>query len=104
MTIRIVRLRPGRSPIVAEIENTLEAQQAEVGGYIEVLRIAEGIVLVCNEDGRRLIMDVLGTVNGFEIVGAAFFARVDINGETVALSDDDVEMIKRMFKPSRKLS
>lgn len=42
-----------RSIITADIENTLEALQAAVDGYIEAVTLAPGrAVMIVNEEGR----------------------------------------------------
>lgn len=33
--MRAIRCKPGEAPEICEIDNTLEALQAEVGGYIK---------------------------------------------------------------------
>ena len=35
-----------------EIENTLEALQAHVGGYIQTVYLNNGLIALCNEDGK----------------------------------------------------
>ena len=49
--MRVARKKPGEPWELVEIENTLEALQAEVGGYIEVVTICDNLVLVLNEEG-----------------------------------------------------
>lgn len=49
--IRVIRKAPGKAPEAIRIPNTLEALQAEVGGYIEAVRIASDCVIVCDEEG-----------------------------------------------------
>jgi hypothetical protein len=42
-------------PQVINIEDTLEELQKQVGGYIEMIRpFNNDIVIICNEDGKRL--------------------------------------------------
>ena len=36
----------------ATIPNTLEALQEAVGGYIETVTLDNGVVLICNEEGK----------------------------------------------------
>lgn len=40
-----------------EVKNELKALQEAVGGYIETLTLAEGVVLICNEEGKLLNME-----------------------------------------------
>ena len=49
--MKAIRKKPGCAPEIIEVENTLEALQQEVGGYIETLSIAD-VVIICNEEGR----------------------------------------------------
>ena len=55
----------------AEIENTLEALQEIVGGYIEVVPLTFDDIIICNEEGKLYGMplnfktpvhDIVGTV------------------------------------------
>jgi hypothetical protein len=70
-TIRILRLRPGRAPEVAEIKNTLEGFRQAVGGHIEAMRVRHEIDLILNEDGLAEKLAPLGTFNGVAVLGVA---------------------------------
>ena len=50
--MRVLKINPGKPPIPADIDNTLEALQEAVGGYIETIHINDRLVLVCNEEGK----------------------------------------------------
>lgn len=50
--MKVIRKRPGQIPEMIDIENTLEALQAEVGGYIEAVTLAEDLAIICDEEGR----------------------------------------------------
>ena len=50
-TIRVLYKPAGKPFEVREIPNTLEACQELVGGYIEMVTVLTGLVLVCNEEG-----------------------------------------------------
>ena len=52
--MKVARKRPGEPWEFAEVENSLEALQAEVGGYIETFTCASDACLVMNEEGRLL--------------------------------------------------
>ena len=49
--LRVVVKAPGEPPLEKTIPHTLEALQHEVGGYIEMLRMGDWLVLV-NEEGK----------------------------------------------------
>lgn len=54
--IKALLFEPGKKPKDIEIENSLEAFQEAVKGYIETLSISKTVVLVANEEGliRRM--------------------------------------------------
>lgn len=62
--MKALRKRPGEQWEEVEIENTLEALQAEVGGYIETITILSDLCLIVNEEGRingmRFNMELCG--------------------------------------------
>ena len=68
--ILIIKKEPGKP---AEIEplfdNTLEAFQSAVGGYIETVTIATDLCLICNEEGRLRGLPYNTTVCGVSFVG-----------------------------------
>ena len=49
--MKAIRKKPGCEPELIEVENTLEALQREVEGYIEVITLPYGAALICNEEG-----------------------------------------------------
>lgn len=50
--ITILVIKRDETPILKTIPNTLEAKQAEVGGYLEPLTLKDGATLYCNEEGK----------------------------------------------------
>lgn len=51
--MKILVIKPYQKPEVAEIDHTLEAMQAVVGGYIEaVYPFDDEVALVVNEEGK----------------------------------------------------
>ena len=45
-------LKPGKPGEPIEIENTLEALQKAVGGYIEVVTLGDGLAAIVNEESK----------------------------------------------------
>lgn len=68
--MKAIRKRPGEAPEIIEVENTLKALQAEVGGYIETVTIASDAVIICNEEGR-----ILGLPDNCRVCGVDFVGR-----------------------------
>ena len=51
--ISVILVEPGRYPKLIEIEDTLEAMQENVGGYIEeYMPFDDEVAIVCNEEGK----------------------------------------------------
>ena len=89
---------------IMEVENSLKAEQAFVGGYIEVYCISDKLDVVCNDEGK---------INGLElrvahiedkrilevIAGDCFVCRHNDEGEFVSIEDEDLEVIKEKLKP-----
>ena len=89
-----------RSIITADIENTLEALQAAVDGYIEaVTLIPDKAVMIVNEEGRLRGMTpnpIASVVANTQIVGPAVV--VGVGGEDFTDIPEDVERcIRALF-------
>jgi hypothetical protein len=50
--VRIIVVEPGKAPQIQEVVDQLETYQQLVDGYIEVVPMSDGTVLVCNEEGK----------------------------------------------------
>ena len=87
--IRNVLARVGEAPVVTEIENTLEAMQATVGGYVECVQVGDLDVWL-NEDGLGLSLPFNRTVEGTPLVGPIFVAASNEDGDTLGLTDAQV--------------
>ena len=85
--MKILRVEPEKSPEIVDMEGTLEALQAAVGGYIEaVYPWDDPVAIVCNEDGE--IMDII----------AGTFLIVGLTDDNFAeLSDELAEKYAALF-------
>ena len=54
--MRCLIVYPGLNPVISDIPNTLEGLQAAVGGYIEVVPLADNAAMIVNEEGKLLNM------------------------------------------------
>lgn len=79
--MKIARKKPHEPWEIIDIENTLEALQHEVGGYIETFTITTDCCLVMNEEGairnlpynlRFLGLQLFGTVLAVGVKGDEF--------------------------------
>ena len=62
---------------IREIDNTLEALQKAVGGYIEAVTIAEDAVIICDEEGLLKRLPYNCNVCGHDLVGTILVLGVD---------------------------
>ena len=56
----VIRKDPGQPPELVEMENTLEALQQAVGGYIETVTFCVDAAIVCNDGDAALLLHMLG--------------------------------------------
>lgn len=81
-----------------EINNTLEAYQAIVDGYIEMVGIGDDIYMVCDEEGKLKGKAFNFELNGDYIVGDVFFVRVDDEGDFTSLDENDIYDIEDIIE------
>ena len=77
--ITVIICEPGKLPRIDHIENTLEAMQEIVGGYIETVTFAEDACIVCNEEGRLKGLAPCMKLFGIDFVGTCMV--VGVKGE-----------------------
>lgn len=104
--MKVLRVEPRKNPKTIDIENTLEAFQEQVGGYIEVVHLTPGIVIVCNEEGKILNLTENRTIITFYdgapadwdvICGDFIICGVD--GEDFAeLTAKETAYVKKLFE------
>jgi hypothetical protein len=96
--LRVLVCEPDKAPEVREIDDTLEAMQAIVGGYIQAIfvNMCKDYVLVCNEEGRLKGLEPNIYIGLDVIVGTCFFCN---NGgeDFASLDDSDIEALKELL-------
>ncbi len=75
--MKVIFKEPGKNCEYRDIENTLQAVQEAVGGYIECVTIAEDIVIICNEEGRLKGLPYNCEAAGINFVGNILFVGAD---------------------------
>lgn len=98
--IKVLYFKVGREPKVIEIENTLEAKQKLVGGYIEMECPPihdDSAVVICNEEGKLLGLEpniYLFTEEGIPydvICGDCFIVDAPLDSDEFgSLSDEQI--------------
>lgn len=91
--MKVLYKRPGFPPVTREIENSLEDLQRMVGGYIEVVRL-DDILIIVNEEGKSLGLPPNFYVEAIDdmIVGPAVFVRSN-EEEFASIGDNDAKWI-----------
>lgn len=74
-----IRKQPGKFPEVIDVDNTLEALQEQVGGYIETVTFATDACFICDEEGRLKDKPFNVELLGVPFVGTVL--AVGVNGE-----------------------
>ena len=102
--MRVVMVEPRKQAKVIWIDNTLEAMQELVGGYIETFQLDDEVFIVCNEEGK---------MGGYEpcraiwhegelieiIFGTFFICAAPWDSENFAgLSEDQAKEFSELFK------
>lgn len=96
----IYKIEPGKEPALKNIDNTLEALQAEVDGPIETVSLDNGMVVIVNEEGRLRGMEPCcwmkaGCIREM-LVGPVVIARCSIDSFD-SVRESDPEVIRRDF-------
>ena len=91
-----------------EIDNSLKALQNEVGGYIEIpsfsRKLSENnIDMIINEEGKvNRLQPQLAIYQDNKIVdvicGNIIFASANEDGDTIGLTDEQIEVVKEVLK------
>ena len=88
---------PGEEPRVEPLfDNTLEAFQDAVGGYIEAVTLCTDLVLICNEEGRIRGLPYNTTICDCQFYGPVL--AVGVNGEDFAsLKAANIPMVLQLL-------
>ena len=93
-------VKPYELPEEIEIENTLEAKQHLVGGYIECVYPVndDSVVFICNEEGKINGMKLNRDI-GYDIIAGPFIILGDDyeNGDFKSLTEEQIMKYKMRF-------
>ena len=105
--MRVVFLEPGKEAYVDEIDSSLKAMQAAVGGYIEPIYgfpEDENLCIVGNEAAKmeenwrvsRVLRDEAGNIYDV-LAGRAFVCAVD-DENFIGLNDDQIQTVMASYR------
>ncbi|WP_291244539.1 DUF3846 domain-containing protein [Fournierella sp.] len=92
----VIRKAPGQPPELVVMENTLEALQQAVGGYIETVSFCEDALVICNEEGRLQGLPYNCDFLGISFVGPILIVGVD-GDEMCSLDDGNAALLLYML-------
>lgn len=96
--ILVIIKEPGKDPRTDPLfDNTLEAFQEAVGGYIETVTVATDICLVVNEEGRIQNLPYNLTLCGMPLFGTVIVASFS-GDEFVSIKPDRVDFFTDFIK------
>ena len=92
--IKVIAKRPDEKGHVTWMSNNLKAFQTAVDGYIEVVHVAHGLVVICNEEGR-----LRGLEPNCRFAGVDFVGTIVVAGEDRETGEfTDVPLLLSTFK------
>lgn len=94
-TIRVLLFPVGQPPVKKQIGSSLEAMQAEVGGYIQMVPFINGrphLDVCCNEEGKNEGLPLNRMFGMVDALAGNFFvtATNPRDGESMDLTDADI--------------
>lgn len=93
-TMRVLCFTPGQArPTIRHIDADLASMQSAVGGYIETVTLKDGLVIVCDEEGRLKGLPVNRIVDGVSICGPFFICRAE-DDDFVELSLEEINRLR----------
>jgi hypothetical protein len=75
--ISVVIAKAGEQPELTEIDNTLEALQSAVDGWIQVINLSDRVLAVINEEGKLRGLQSNFYIPNDIVVGTAVFVGSD---------------------------
>lgn len=94
--IDVLFVEPGKHPCMIKLENTLEAMQKTVGGYIEMIDLDHGDVIVVNEEGKLIGLEGNRRL-GNDILTGSFFIAGTSGEDLASLSKESQKLYSERF-------
>lgn len=103
--LKVLLVEPEKKPRAVEIDNTLEALQELVGGYIEsIYPFDDEVALVCNEEGKITGLPLNRALYGddgemYELIAGNFFIIGAPEDEDffTSLTQEQIDKFTKMF-------
>lgn len=102
-TITVLKVAPMNFPIVVKLNNDLDSLQKAVSegcehqGLIEIIPIARGVAILCNEEGKLHGLQGNRRLGDDIIAGTFFVVGDDDEGNLCSLTDEQLAFYNAMF-------
>ena len=101
--ITVLMVKPGEHPMATTLKNDLDSLQkavsigADYQGLIEIIGIEDGVVVLCNEEGKLMGLGGNRRVGNDIITGVFYVVAEDGQGNLTSLSQAAIEKYKERF-------
>ena len=102
--IKVLMVEPGEHPKVTTLKNDLDSLQeavsigADYKGLIEIIGIADGVCILCNEEGKLIGLKGNRRLGSDILVGVFYVVGEDRCGNLVSLPDKEIERYSKFFR------
>lgn len=96
--MKVLIVEPGQYPRVAEIENTLEAEQVVVGGLIDVVYPwQDNAGIVCNDEGKLMGLPLNRPLGDYDVLAGTFFICGLTEENFTDLTDEQIKRYEKLY-------
>jgi hypothetical protein len=92
--VQVIVYRVGAEPVLEKHPDTLATWQGIVGGYIEALGLPDGLLLICDEDGKAKRSPVNRVLVGVDTIVGDFFVVRSKGEEFADCKPQDIEFLQ----------
>ena len=95
--IKVLKVKPHEHPEVCMLENSLEAMQEAVGGYIDIVGLDDNACILLNDEGKLIGLEGNRRIGSDIIVGDFFVCGSDEEGNLTSLSEKELDTYTKFF-------
>lgn len=96
--MKVLIVEPGQYPREAEIEKSLESEQAIVGGLIEcAYPWQDNACIVCNDEGKLQNLPLNRTLGDYDIIAGTFFVVGLTQDDFCSLTPEQVKRYEALY-------
>ncbi len=95
--IRVLKVEPHEHPKECILENTLEALQEAVDGYIDIIGLEDDICILLNDEGKLRGLEGNRSLGDDILVGNFYICGSDAEGNLTSLTDEEIKFYTEMF-------